>query len=158
MLAIAVISIATPALADPAPPPPAAVGALIGPALHVRDLDRSLRFYVDGLDMTKALQMGPPERRETILTFGADPRNAGIILLTGKAAQEHTSPRPGSGYDRTVIRMRDLDATSSRLNKAGFVASPIRDVAQGYRMMTAVDPDGFLYELVQSGAASQPAR
>ena len=144
--------VAAPVLAQPASSPPIQAGALIGPALHVVDLDRALRFYVEGLGMTKSLQMGPAEHRETILTFGADPRSAGIILLSGGGAASAVTH--GSGYDRTVIRVPDLDKTRARLATAGFKADPIRDVAKGYRMMVATDADGYRYELVQSTASS----
>ena len=153
-LLLAVGLAAAPALAQPAPPSPVQAAALIGPALHVSDLDRALRFYVEGLGMTNSLQMGPAEHRETILTFGGDPRNAGIILLSGKGSDRRVLH--GSGYDRTVIRMPDLKATAARLVAAGFAADPIRDVASGYRMMMATDPDGYRYELVQGAAAGKP--
>lgn len=145
---IALGLVAAPALAQSAPPSPVQSGALIGPALHVADLNRALRFYVEGLGMTMSLQMGPAEHRETILTFGGDPRSAGIILLSGKSAAPAVTH--GSGYDRTVIRTPDLETTRARLIAAGFKADPIRDVAKGYRMMMATDADGYRYELVQS--------
>jgi len=155
-LLMAVGLVATPGLAQSAHPPLAQAGALIGPALHVADLDRALRFYVDGLGMTNSLQMGSAEHRETILTFAGDPRSAGIILLSGKASDRVV--KHGSGYDRTVIRMPDLDSARARLITAGFAAEPIRDVAKGYRMMMATDADGYRFELVQSGTVGGKAR
>ena len=136
-----------------APPLPEQAGALIGPALHVSDLKRSLHFYIDGLGMQNAMQMGPAERRETILTFGGDPRNPGIILLSDESGKTASALVLGNGYDRTVMRMPDLAATEKRLHAAGFATTPIRHVAHDYSVMMATDPDGYRYELVQSGSS-----
>ena len=122
---------------------------MIGPALHVRDLQRVLRFYVDDLGMAVALQMGPPDRFETILTFGGDPRGPGIILLSGASA-DAAPPMEVGGYDRTVIRTQDIEAMHRRLTDSEFAASEIRDVAYGYRMMLATDPEGYRYEIVKA--------
>ena len=141
---------AAPLTAQPAPPAPS--GSLIGPALLVSDISKSLRFYVDGLGMKVAMEMGPVDRHETILSFGGDPRNPGIILLSDRRAGSRVAIDQGHGYDRTVIRLADLHSVSARLAAAGFAPSPIRDVAMGYRMMLATDPDGYRFELVESPA------
>ena len=141
---------ALPVLAEAPPAQPASAGALIGPALHVGSIERSLKFYADGLGMTIGMQMGPPQRHETILTFGADPRQPGIILLSDQTAKSVPIITQSNGFDRVVLRMADLTTTAARLRAAGFAPSPIRDVAMGYRMMLATDPDGYKYELVES--------
>jgi catechol 2,3-dioxygenase-like lactoylglutathione lyase family enzyme len=132
--------------AQPAPRAPS--GSLIGPALFVGDISKSLRFYVDGLGMKVGMEMGPPERHETILNFGGDPRNPGIILLSNRTAGNRVAIDHGHGYDRTVIRLADLETVAAHLTAAGFAPSPIHEVAMGYRMMLATDPDGYRYELV----------
>jgi catechol 2,3-dioxygenase-like lactoylglutathione lyase family enzyme len=150
LLAAALLCLATPLVAQaPAASGPSA-GSLIGPAIHVSDVARSLKFYVEGLGLKVGMEMGPPQRHETILTFGGDPREPGIILLSDKSV---TAPRVishGNGFDRLVLRMDDLAATRSRLRAAGFDPGSIRDVAMGYRMMMATDPDGYRYELVEA--------
>jgi catechol 2,3-dioxygenase-like lactoylglutathione lyase family enzyme len=130
--------------------PAATSGALIGPALHVGSVERSLKFYVDGLGMAVGMQMGPPQRHETILTFGGDPRSAGIILLSDQTATTPSVIAQSNGFDRVVLRMADLTATAERLRAAGFTPGEIHDVAMGYRMMLATDPDGYRFELVES--------
>ncbi|MDE2301654.1 MAG: VOC family protein [Sphingomonadales bacterium] len=146
------------ALASPVAAQAPAAPSLIGPALWVGDVARSLRFYVDGLGFKVGMRMGPPERRETILTAGGDPSSPGIILLA--------DTRPGAaplavvqahGYDRTVLRIPDLAETAARLRAAGFTPGAIRDVAMGYRMMTATDPDGYRYEMVERHAPAEKA-
>ncbi|MEJ5978204.1 VOC family protein [Novosphingobium sp. PS1R-30] len=146
-IAASVLGASIPAAADT--PNPAASGSLIGPALHVSDVARALKFYVDGLGMKVGLEMGPSTRHETILTFGGDPRQPGIILLSDKTAKAPPQILQSNGYDRTVLRIEDLAATAERLRAAGFVPGEIRDAAMGYRIMMATDPDGYRYELVQ---------
>lgn len=138
--------------AAPAPalaPAPAPAGAIIGSALHVANVDRALKFYVDGLGMAVNMTMGPADRRETILGFGRDPSKPGIILLSDSTGAAAATITHGFGYDRLVLRIADLQATRERLVTAGFAPSAIRDVAMGYRMMTATDADGYKLELVE---------
>ncbi|WP_295636290.1 VOC family protein [Novosphingobium sp.] len=141
---------AGPALADT--PAIAPTGSIIGPALHVSALVPALHFYVDGLGMTVNMTMGPADRRETILGFGRDPSQPGIILLADTTRATPQAIGHAFGYDRLVLRITDLDATAARLKAAGFAPSPIRDVAMGYRMMLATDADGYKLELVERKA------
>jgi catechol 2,3-dioxygenase-like lactoylglutathione lyase family enzyme len=143
---------ALPAAADAPATPVAPGGSLIGPALHVGNVSRSLKFYVDGLGMKVGTQMGPPQRHETILTFGGDPRQPGIILLSDATAATPPVIAQGNGLDRVVLRMPDLAATAARLRAAGYTPGEIHGVSMGYRMMLATDPDGYRYELVQSAS------
>jgi len=147
MAAALLVSAAMPTFAQE---PAAPAGALIGPALHVGNVERSLKFYVDGLGMAVGTRMGPPLRHETILTFGGDPRQPGIILLSDETAKTPPAIVQSNGFDRVVLRMADIAATAQRLRAAGFVPEEARDVAMGYRMMLAIDPDGYKYELVQT--------
>jgi catechol 2,3-dioxygenase-like lactoylglutathione lyase family enzyme len=156
LAAIAGLMLAMPALAQtPALTPTASAltGSLIGPALFVSDIARSLRFY-EALGLHVGMDMGPPQRHETMLVFG-DPRNPGIILLSDKTATAPVAIDHGHGYDRTVMRIADLAAAQARLQAGGFATTPIRDVAMGYRMMLATDPDGYKFELVESHPRSQ---
>jgi catechol 2,3-dioxygenase-like lactoylglutathione lyase family enzyme len=150
LIGAAALAAAMPVAAETPTPPPAPGASLIGPALHVGSVERSLKFYVDGLGMAVGMQMGPPQRHETILTFGGDPRQPGIILLSDQTAKTAPVIAQSNGFDRVVLRMADLTATAAKLRAAGFAPSEIRDVAMGYRMMLATDPDGYKYELVET--------
>ena len=152
---MACLLLASAALADDAPPPPQTpsqtpMAALIGPALNVTDPDRSIAFYRDGLGMNLAMTLETGSATEYMLAFGTDPRQPGIILQ-----RENGSSAPltqGTAFNRIVVRTTDLDAIAARLDAAGYAHTPIRDVAHGYRMMMATDPDGYRLELVQSAA------
>ena len=146
MLVAALASLtATPAPAQT----PIPTGSIIAPVLHIANREKALHFYVDGLGMQLNMTMGASDRQENILGFSADPRQPGLILLFDTT--KPTAPiTHGQGYDRLVLRVADLDATAARLKTAGFTPTPIRDVAKGYRMMLATDPDGYRLEMVES--------
>ena len=149
LLAVGVVPAAA---QDAAAPPPAAavpIGSIIGPVLNVSDITHSLKFYTDGLGMSLNMTMGPDARREYMLGFGADPRQPGLILIYNASTAPSPPIEQVNGYDRTVMRIADLDALAARLTAAGIEHGAIRDVAMGYRMMMVSDPDGYRYELVQ---------
>ncbi|MEO6092070.1 MAG: VOC family protein [Novosphingobium sp.] len=146
---------AAPVAAQPAAPAPSAAvpsqSGLMGPVLYVSDVAKSVGFY-EALGMKVAMRMGPPQHLETMLAFDGDPLGSGLILLSDGTATVPARIEHGHGYERTVMRIARLAEISARLQAAGFTVSPIRDVAMGYRMMLATDPDGYKLELVERGA------
>lgn len=130
-------------------PMEAPAGVLMGPALRVSRLDRSLDFYTKALGMHVKLQMGAPQRRETMLGFSHDPAEPTLVLLDDSTGRVSPAVIQGDGFSKLILRMKDLDGVAARLKAAGFGASPIREVPAGYRMMVATDPDGYKLELVE---------
>jgi catechol 2,3-dioxygenase-like lactoylglutathione lyase family enzyme len=153
-LGLAAVLTAAPALAEDAPTDraPAAV-ALIGPALNVSQLDREVKFYVEGLGMKVLMQMGQPKRRETMLGFGSDPRQPGLILMSDSTASNLPPKTLGNGFDRLVLRISGLPQLVVKLRGMGYTISDVRNVAMGYSMAFASDPEGYRLELVESGKA-----
>ncbi|MDE2405730.1 MAG: VOC family protein [Sphingomonadales bacterium] len=156
---LAAAALVAPALAEPtAPAPaPAPAGALLGPALNVSDVDRSLRFYVDGLGMKLATRRPGPKRVESILTFGGP--DTSTLLLLSDAAGAHPAIEQGNGFDKLVMRMASLDATVARLKAAGFATGEVHEAAGGMvRVLHATDPDGYHLELVEMRGKPGAAR
>lgn len=157
MVAAAVLALVAGPVAAQAPVPAgqaqAAAPALVGPALNVADLARSLKFYTQGLGMTVQLQKG----RETMLGFGTD-QGAMIILLSHADAGRVPAITHGKGFDRLVLRLVDLPAVAARLRAAGATPGEMRDVSHGYRMMLVTDPDGYTLELVERPASQEKPR
>ncbi len=141
-----------PAMAEEAAPAPAAV-ALLGPALNVSQLDREVKFYVDGLGMKVLMQMGQLKRHETMLGFANDPRQPGLILMSDSSASNLPPKTMGNGFDRLVMRISGLPQLVVKLRAMGYTISDVRDVAKGYTMAFATDPEGYKLELVESGTA-----
>lgn len=132
---------ATPDAGQTAPTVP----TLIGPALNVGDIARSLHFYVDGLGMKIGTRRPGPERIETILVSGG-----ASLLLMSDAHGDHPAIAPGSGFDRLVLRVASLDATVAALKAAGFAVSGEHATMNGMvRVAHAADPDGYRLELVE---------
>lgn len=154
--------------AEPAPPSPAAAAdrdTLVGPAIHVSNLARSIHFYKDVLGMTVAMQFGadgkPLNVRErtakghlgegfanTVLTFGGGPADPLLMLLPDSSA----TPRPiahGNGYARTAFRMADLPAINARLKAAGFTPGEIKGAHGVFQVMMIQDPDGYTVEIIE---------
>ena len=137
------------AVAEPAAPPAASLEGMVGPALYVTDPARSLRFYTEGLGMKLRMRFGTSERPDMVVGFGANPADAGIMLITDKQGPirpvQHVH-----GFDRIALRLPDLAAVSARLRTAGFAAGEIQTVHGSIRMMMVTDPDGYRIELIDS--------
>ena len=155
LLAGLLLIAAAPAFAADEVPPPAAAVALLGPASNVSDLAAAQRFYVEGLGMKQLMQMGQPRRYETMLGFAADPRQPGLILMSDKTATKRIAKTHGTGFDRLVFRIADLPGVAARLKSMGYQVSAVREVAMGYRMAMATDPDGYRLELVETMAKTK---
>jgi lactoylglutathione lyase len=121
----------------------------MGTALNVADLERSVRFYTEGLGLKIATRMAlRGTRTETILAFPGPPM---LLLMHDTAPDWPRQIEPGNGFSRLVIRTNDLDALSARLTALGYTPGQIRSAAQGYRIIMLRDPDGYGLEIVQPG-------
>jgi catechol 2,3-dioxygenase-like lactoylglutathione lyase family enzyme len=127
--------------------PAPAAPALIGPALHVSDVTRSVAFYNQGLGMKVAIQRNAGKVLETMLVFG-DATQPAVVLLSDPAEARQPITH-GYGFSRLILRLVDLPAVAARLRALGFAPSAVRDVGGGYRMMTVTDPDGYELEIVE---------
>lgn len=148
LLAAALISV--PALAGDAPAAEAGVVGVLGPVINVGNRDRSVAFYTKGLGMVVQMDMGADKRHETMLGFAADRTHPGIILLSDQTAKSPPSFAHGNAFERIVLRVSNIDGVVARLKSLGYQAGNVRDVAMGYRMAMATDPDGYKLELVES--------
>ncbi len=147
--AMAVAEPAAPAAQPAAPSAAASLDGMVGPALYVSDPARSLKFYTEGLGMRLRMRFGPPDRPDMVVGFGANPADAGIMLITDK--QGPIKPiQHVHGFDRIALRLPDLLAVTARLRAAGFAAGEIRTVHGSIRMMMVTDPDGYRIELIDS--------
>lgn len=140
---------------DPAPAPAPQVG-LIGMGLHVAEMERSLRFYVDGLGM-KAL--GRNERGDTVeqfLGYPATPYPPMLELIAPKTPGARPAP-PATTTFKLVLSVNDAVAINEQLKRAGFSPQPVRtNPAAGGGVFFVRDPDGYNIEIVQRPVA--PAR
>ena len=106
------------------------------PVLHVKDVEASLRFYVDGLGFTT-----PWRYREDGRTRVAQAERQGCALILADQWPE----KVGKGL--TFISMNAdreeqiaaLDALRAELEAKGI---PVKEGSWGYRLLVVDDPDG----------------
>ena len=133
--------------------------------VSVRDLEKSLAFYRDGLGLTVRLQadesgpfleeiLGFPGVRVTTVKLGAEQGQTLVELL------RYDKPRPSSAPGREVydlgsshlaLTVTDLDGLYHRLTEAGvtFRSSPRMAPDGRAKVAFCADPDGTPVELVE---------
>jgi lactoylglutathione lyase len=120
--------------------------------LRVRDLDASLRFFVDALGLSEVRRKDYPQGRFTLL-FLAAPGQEGVaeVELTHNWDDEDYGGARNFGH--LAYEVDDIHAACKRLAAHGVVINrPPRDG----RMAFVRSPDGISIELLQKGAALAP--
>lgn len=111
----------------------------LAPALTADDLEKSVRFYVEGLGFTVK------ERWEE------EGKLLGVMLVAG-ACQVGLSQddwakgrdrKKGVGFRIFAETAQDLDAIAARLREHGVEPDGPKEEPWGARSLTATDPDGF---------------
>lgn len=109
------------------------------PSLTVNDLERSLRFYVDGLGFTLH------ERWEE------EGKVLGAMLVAGSChlglSQDDWAKgrdrQKGVGFRVWTETAQDLDALAARMRAHGVEPDGPKTESWGSRSLTVTDPDGF---------------
>jgi lactoylglutathione lyase len=114
--------------------------------IEVTDLDRSIRFYHEGLGMAVAgrgLVAATGGETATLHT----PDSEQMLELNWYPASKYT---PGSELDHLAFEVSDVEAAASRLVELG--GRVIREVEHvpDYDLGYVADPDGIWIELVHS--------
>jgi catechol 2,3-dioxygenase-like lactoylglutathione lyase family enzyme len=125
---------------------PAAGPQIAGPVLMVTDLERSLKFYTDGLGLQVASRLPGKPGPGAVLTARGTAGSPFILLRQRGTEVSNASPIAiGEGLSRVMIQVPDAAQAAARLNAAGF---NIPNLA-GKRIFFATDPDGYRYEIMQ---------
>jgi lactoylglutathione lyase len=109
------------------------------PTVTVDDIDRSMRFYVDGLGFTVK------ERDEN------EGKLIGAMLVAGSVElgigqddwAKGRDRKKGVGFRLYAETTQDLEAIASRARKQGIQIDGPKDSSWGARIVTFTDPDGF---------------
>jgi len=115
--------------------------------IRVRDLDATLRFFVDGLGLRETRRMDNAQGQYTLVFLAADETPHAEIELTHNwdSTEDYGSAR---NFGHIAFRVADIYATCERLQSMGYLISrPPRD---GH-MAFVRSPDLVSVELLQEG-------
>jgi catechol 2,3-dioxygenase-like lactoylglutathione lyase family enzyme len=113
--------------------------------LTVRDLDRSIAFYTDLLDLHVRWK-GPIDADRLGAHVGDDDGYLALFEATTDGEVDHDYTRPGVNHFGFVVR--DLDDARRRLEHLGATVHLEGDYDPGRRIYF-LDPDGYEVELVE---------
>jgi metallothiol transferase len=111
--------------------------------LIVRDLERSLRFYMGVFGMKERFRDGPH------MVFLNTPGSNDLITLNGDPSEAHLAGT-GGGVGHFGFRLRDpaaLEAAISEIEAAGGKLLSRGEHAPGVPFAYVSDPDGYVIEL-----------
>lgn len=119
---------------------------VIHSAIWVEDLDRSLAFYTDLLDLEETNRF---EGGDGALNVYLSGRSEGELQLKYDPDRDPPSP---SGIDHVAIAVADTDATVERVQEAGYplLRGPLDSSGANARVAFIEDPNGYGIEFVAS--------
>ena len=121
--------------------------------LRIADLDRALRFYINGLGMAERERVEIDFRGGvTALFVGYDSGDAGRSIELTCYRQPGEAYTHGSGYGHVAIGVADVAATVERLTGLGFECTEAPRLTHPGAPLRAFvrDADGYDVELIES--------
>ena len=118
--------------------------------VRVRDLNRSLRFYTEGLGMKLLRQKAYEEGRFTLAYLGyACESEAAVVELTHNWDQVQNYEL-GNGYGHVAIGVEDVYAFCKSLEERGvkIVRKPGPMKVEPLEIAFIEDPDGYKVEII----------
>jgi lactoylglutathione lyase len=143
----ALLAFATTANAQPAEPPEHTADVEIaGPVLMVTDLERSLKFYAEGLGFAVGARL--PGNPGPGVTVTARPGSLAPFLLLRQQEPDAAKSTPieqGNGFSRIMLVAADSQVVAARLDAAGYAHTPVNE----HKVFFVSDPDGYRLEVLQ---------
>lgn len=131
---------------------------LLHTMLRVGDLERSLAFYTDVLEMRLLRRQDYPDGRFTLAFVGYQHESEGAVIeLTHN--WDTAAYDLGNGYGHIALEVEDAYAACDRIReRGGKVTREAGPMKHGTTVIAFVeDPDGYKIELIQRKAhADQP--
>jgi lactoylglutathione lyase len=122
---------------------------LIHTMIRVLDLDKSLAFYRDVLDMAPSHTLDFPDF--TLVYLRSEEDDAEIELTYNKGRTEPYTH--GTGYGHVAVVVEDLDARHAAVTADGYAPMPIKEFKRGDELLARFffvqDPDGYKIEVLQ---------
>jgi lactoylglutathione lyase len=116
-----------------------------------------LTFYVDNLPVSKlfyhdqfGLSVEYEDEESVVLDCGDLSINLVASPTKRESAGERIPPRVSAPRFKVTLDVEDVDATCAELSSRGvLLLSEPTDRAGGFRNATFIDPDGYVWEVVQ---------
>lgn len=122
---------------------------LIHTMIRVRDLDASLKFYREVLDLTPSHTLDFPQ---FTLVYLRNPESDAELELTLNKGRE-TPYGHGDGYGHVAVVVDDVAARHAELVEAGYQPLPVKEFRSGDTLLARFffiqDPDGYKIEVLE---------
>ncbi len=117
--------------------------------VRVLDLERSLRFYADVLDMHEAHRLDFPDFALVYVRNAENDMEIEFTLNKGRTeAYTH-----GTGYGHIGVVVADAAATHASLSALGYDCAPVKEFKRGDELLARFffiqDPDGYKIEMLE---------
>jgi lactoylglutathione lyase len=125
--------------------------ALVGTAIHVGDVERSVGFYREALGLADGGRWAHDDIVEVMLRPADGPESPVLIIVGGKPASKSTE-----FAGRLMFAAPDARAVCERIRANGGTVDqepPDDASAGGYVIAIGRDPDGVVLEIIQTEAA-----
>jgi catechol 2,3-dioxygenase-like lactoylglutathione lyase family enzyme len=132
---------------------------MMGTGVHASDLDRSIKFYRDGLGMVELRHLVLGATDEVIMGFSQSPSPPMLFLLHRRDTSGAPQPAVVDPQEKIVLTVINAEALVARLKAAGYSPGPINgNPQQGVKVFWVSDPDGHRLEVTErtSPSAARP--
>ncbi len=117
--------------------------------VRVLDLEKSLRFYADVLDLHEAHRLDFPDFALVYLKNAENDVEIELTLNKGRA-EPYTH---GTGYGHIGVVVPDVAAAREALTAQGYECAPVKEFKRGDELLARFffiqDPDGYKIEMLE---------
>lgn len=122
---------------------------MIHSMIRVLDLDKSMKFYADVLDLREAHRLDFPD---FALVYLRNPENDYELELTLNKGRVEPYTH-GTGYGHTAAVIDDAAATHAALLAKGYEPAPVKEFKRDDELLARFffiqDPDGYKIEMLE---------
>ncbi|MEH6546650.1 MAG: lactoylglutathione lyase [Sneathiella sp.] len=119
--------------------------------IRVKDLDKSITFYVDNLEMKLLRKTDFPGGKFTLAFVGyGDEKDTTVVELTHNWDQAEPYDL-GNGFGHLALGVKDIYGICEKLEAQGVeIPRPAGPMKHGKSVIAFIkDPDGYMIELVE---------
>lgn len=117
-------------------------------AIRVKDIDRSLDFYIGKLGLEEMLRLHRDNGDLWLVYLRVTDEQ--YLEVFPYAVGDEAPPREAIGLNHVCITVDDVDVVAAQLIAAGVpLLQPLTEGADGNRQAWIADPDGNRFELMQ---------